>query len=49
MALAASWERMTKQAGAPPFRAVVALYPYCPKVAPPLASDLLILIGDADD
>ena len=32
-----------------PFRAVVAFYPYCPKVAPPLANDLLILIGDADN
>ena len=38
-----------KKAGGLPFRAIVALYPYCPKVAPPLANDLLILIGDADD
>ncbi len=48
-ALAASWEQSVKPASAPPFRAVVAFYPYCPKVAPPLANDLLILIGKADD
>lgn len=48
-ALAASWKRSAKRAGAPPFRAVVSYYPYCPKVAPPLANDLLILIGNADD
>ncbi len=48
-ALAASWARSAQRAGAPPFQAVVAFYPYCPKVAPPLANDLLILLGDADD
>ena len=48
-ALAASWERSAARAGAPPLRAVVSYYPYCPKVAPPLANDLLILIGNADD
>ncbi len=36
--------------GTQPFRAIVALYPFCPpKIAPPLATDTLILIGDADD
>ena len=48
-ALAAAWEGTAKAAGAPAFRAAVALYPYCPKVTPVLATDLLILIGDADD
>jgi dienelactone hydrolase len=48
-ALWASTERSVARAGAPPLRAAVALYPYCPQVAPPLASDLHILIGDADD
>jgi dienelactone hydrolase len=33
----------------PGFQAVVAFYPSCPKAAPKLAADLLILIGDADD
>lgn len=49
-ALNASTEKNIEQAGVPPFRAVVALYPFCPiRVAPPLASDIQILIGDADD
>jgi dienelactone hydrolase len=49
-ALNASTEKNTEQAGVPPFRAVVALYPFCPiRVAPPLASDIQIFIGDADD
>ena len=34
----------------PSFRAIVALYPFCPpKIAPPLASDIQILAGEADD
>src|SRR6185369_4339967 len=49
-ALNASIEKRATEAGQPPFRAVVALYPFCPvKVAPPLASDVQIFIGDADD
>ncbi len=49
-ALNASTEKNIEQAGVLPFRAVVALYPFCPiQVAPPLASDVQILIGDADD
>lgn len=35
--------------GAPPFRAAVAYYPGCPPSDAPLATDVLILIGDADD
>src|SRR5438876_9005 len=35
--------------GKPPFRAVVAFYPFCPPAAVPLASELKIFIGDADD
>jgi len=39
-----------EQEGAPAFRAIVALYPFCPlKIAPPLASDIQILAGEADD
>jgi dienelactone hydrolase len=49
-ALNASTEKNVAQAGVPPFRAIVALYPFCPtQVAPPLASDVEIFIGDADD
>lgn len=48
-ALWASTEKSVARAGAKPFRAIVAYYPYCPKVAPPLASDVQIFIGDADD
>jgi dienelactone hydrolase len=34
----------------PAFRAVTSLYPFCPlKVSPPLATDVQIFIGDADD
>jgi dienelactone hydrolase len=49
-ALNAATEKNIEQARVPPFRAVVALYPFCPiRVAPPLAADIEILIGDADD
>jgi dienelactone hydrolase len=49
-ALNASTEKNIEQAGGRPFRAIVALYPFCPiQVAPPLASDIQIFIGDADD
>ncbi|WP_426959136.1 dienelactone hydrolase family protein [Muricoccus radiodurans] len=34
---------------AQPFSAVVAFYPWCPLAGPPIASPVLILIGDADD
>ncbi|MFO0997451.1 MAG: dienelactone hydrolase family protein [Alphaproteobacteria bacterium] len=34
---------------AEPFRAAVAYYPYCEMPTAPLATDTLILIGDADD
>ena len=48
-ALWASTESSVARAGAPPLRAVVSLYPFCPEVAPPLANDVRIFIGDADD
>jgi dienelactone hydrolase len=49
-ALNAAPEKRVAEAGLPPLRAIVALYPFCPlKVAPPLASDVAIFIGDADD
>jgi dienelactone hydrolase len=49
-ALNASIEKRVEQEGVPPFRAIVALYPFCPpKIAPPLATDVQIFIGDADD
>lgn len=48
-ALNAATEKNVAQAGAPPFGAIVAFYPFCPEVAPPLASDVQIFIGDADD
>jgi dienelactone hydrolase len=48
-ALAASWTKSARRAKALPFQVAVAFYPYCPKVTPALATDLLILIGDADD
>jgi len=48
-ALAASVERRVAFFGAEPFKAVVAYYPYCPEVAPQLASDVQILIGSDDD
>jgi dienelactone hydrolase len=49
-ALNASTEKNIEQAGVPPFRAIVALYPFCPiRVAPSLATDIQIFIGDADD
>jgi dienelactone hydrolase len=48
-ALNASTEKNVAEAGAAPFRAIVAFYPYCPAVAPPLASDVQIFIGGGDD
>lgn len=48
-ALNASTEKSVERASAPPFRAIVAFYPFCPEVARPLASDVQIFIGDADD
>ena len=38
-----------EQAGLPPWRAIVAFYPWCGPGVRPLATDVLILIGDADD
>jgi len=48
-ALAASVERRIAALGVEPFKAVVAYYPYCPGIAPDLASDVQILIGSNDD
>lgn len=36
-------------AGTPPFAAAIAYYPGCERPTAPLATDTLILIGDADD
>jgi dienelactone hydrolase len=48
-ALVAAAETVAAQNGGKPFAAVVAYYPYCPPTAFPLASDVQILTGDADD
>lgn len=49
-ALNTAAEKRVTEAGQPPFRAIVALYPFCPlKVSPSLVTDVQILIGDADD
>jgi dienelactone hydrolase len=48
-ALAAARENAVTESGTTPFAAVVAYYPNCPPGAPPFASDVQILIGDADD
>jgi len=42
-------EPAVREAGAVPFRAAVAYYPACPPGHATIASDTLILIGDADD
>jgi len=42
-------EPIAHAADALPFRAAVAYYPGCRRDASPLATDVLILIGDADD
>jgi dienelactone hydrolase len=49
-ALNASVAQRVEREGVPAFRAIVALYPFCPlKIAPALATDVQILAGDADD
>jgi dienelactone hydrolase len=48
-ALAAARKSAVTESGTKPFAAVVAYYPSCPSGAPPLVSDVQILIGDADD
>jgi dienelactone hydrolase len=48
-ALNASTEKGVERAKMPPFRAIIAYYPFCPAVAPALASDVQIFIGDSDD
>jgi dienelactone hydrolase len=49
-ALNAATAERTEREGAPAFRAIVALYPFCPlKIAPTLATDIQILAGEADD
>jgi dienelactone hydrolase len=49
-ALNASTAKRIERESAPAFRAIVALYPFCPpKIAPPLATDIQILAGEADD
>jgi dienelactone hydrolase len=48
-ALVTAEERSATAAGAKPFKAIVAYYPGCGQITQPLATDVQILIGDADD
>jgi dienelactone hydrolase len=48
-ALAAARANLAKKSGTAPFAAIVAYYPNCPPVAPPLVTDVQILAGEADD
>jgi dienelactone hydrolase len=48
-ALVAASRSAVKRTGAAPFAAIVAFYPWCPLGGDPIASPVLILIGDADD
>nr|WP_245215572.1 dienelactone hydrolase family protein [Pararoseomonas baculiformis] len=48
-ALAAALPGQVQRSGAEPFASVVAFYPWCPAGGSPLASPVLVLIGDADD
>lgn len=48
-ALAAARASIAEKSGTKPFAAIVAYYPNCPPVAPPLATDVQILAGGADD
>lgn len=48
-ALAAARARLVEESGTRPFAGIVAYYPNCPPIAPPLATDVQILIGSADD
>ncbi len=48
-ALAVATRRSVERLPAAPFAAVVAFYPWCPHTGAPLASPLLILVGNADD
>jgi dienelactone hydrolase len=49
-ALATAIDNARRRAGTAPFRGIVAYYPGCPPQAtPPLATDVLILAGSADD
>ena len=45
----ALWAAMRSTPGTAPFQAIVAYYPGCPAEPRPLGTDVLILIGDADD
>jgi dienelactone hydrolase len=47
--LFAAMQDLVSRTGTVPFKAIVAFYPWCPAVSPPLATDVQILIGDADD
>jgi dienelactone hydrolase len=48
-ALVTAEERSATAAGAKPFKAIIAYYPGCSRISQPLATDVQILIGDADD
>ena len=47
--LYAAAERVVAEAQARPLQAIIAYYPWCPWFAPPLATDVQIFIGGADD
>ena len=48
-ALVTAWRSAVESNGQMPFAAIVAFYPWCPLGGRPIASPVLILIGDADD
>ncbi len=48
-ALFAATDNAAMRAGTAPLKAIVAFYPWCLQISPPLATDVQILIGDADD
>jgi dienelactone hydrolase len=47
--LVAASRSAVERNGAEPFFAVIAFYPWCPLGGAPIASPVLVLIGDADD
>lgn len=48
-ALVAATDNAEVRSGTAPLKAIVAFYPWCLAISPPLATDVQILIGDADD
>jgi dienelactone hydrolase len=48
-ALFAATDTAEIRSGTVPLKGIVAFYPWCLQISPPLATDMQILIGDADD